>query len=73
MCVAFPGKIVSIDGGRAKVDFAGTMADVNVSMVEAQIGDYVLVHAGVALQTMGADEAESLADLFGELEETANG
>ena len=73
MCVAFPGRIVSIDGDRAKVDFAGTMANVNVSMVEARVGDYVLVHAGVALQTMGEDEAGALTDLFDELKEAVNG
>ena len=73
MCVAFPGRIASIEGDRAKVDFAGTVADVNVSMVEARVGDYVLVHAGVALQTMDETEAASLTDLFDELKEAAHG
>lgn len=71
MCVAFPGKIIEIEGVRAKVDFAGTLSDVNLSVVEAKIGDYVLVHAGMAIQTMCADEAESLTDLFGEVREAA--
>ncbi|WP_087065303.1 HypC/HybG/HupF family hydrogenase formation chaperone [Intestinibacillus massiliensis] len=72
MCVAFPGKILEITGGRARVDFAGTLADVSLAMVDARVGDYVLVHAGMAIQAMGVDEAESLADLFAEAEAAAH-
>lgn len=73
MCVAYPGKIISICGSRAKVDFSGSRADVNLSMVDAKVGDYVLVHAGMALQKMAAEEAESLTDLFDEIREAADG
>jgi hydrogenase expression/formation protein HypC len=69
MCVAYPGKVISTDGARAKVDFSGSLADVNISMVDAKVGDYVLVHAGLALQKMEAGEAESLRGLFRELRE----
>ena len=72
MCVAFPGKVLEIDGAAARVDFAGTVTAVNVSMVDARVGDYVLVHAGMALQTMGADEAASMNELFAELAEAAH-
>lgn len=72
MCVAFPGKILETDGARARVDFAGTVTEADVSMVDARPGDFVLVHAGMALQTMGADEAESLSALFEELAEAAH-
>ncbi|MCH3972577.1 MAG: HypC/HybG/HupF family hydrogenase formation chaperone [Oscillospiraceae bacterium] len=72
MCVAFPGRVLSIDGGRAKVDFSGSLTDVNVSLVDVKVGEYVLVHAGMALQTMGKEEAESLTDLFAEVREAAD-
>jgi hydrogenase expression/formation protein HypC len=72
MCVAFPGKILKITNQHAEVDFAGTMATVNVSMVDAKVGDYVLVHAGMAIETMQEDAAKDLVDLFREVEEEAH-
>ena len=56
MCLAIPGQITSIDVEldetfrQAKVSFGGIVKDVNLAMVpEARVGDYVLVHVGVAL------------------------
>jgi len=47
MCLAIPAKIMSLQGEKAQVDFGqGVLRDVNVSLVEAKLGDYVLVHAG---------------------------
>jgi hydrogenase expression/formation protein HypC len=59
MCLAYPGKVVKVDGDFARVDFGeGTIKEgVNVSLVEAKIGNYVLVHAGYAIQIV--DEAEA--------------
>ena len=69
MCVAIPGKITSIDGNTASVSFSGAEMNVNISMVDAEIGDYVLVHAGCAIEVMAEDKAEELISLFKELEE----
>lgn len=59
MCLAYPGKVIELDGDFGKVDFGGgTIKEgVNISLVEARIGDYVLVHAGYAIQIV--DEAEA--------------
>lgn len=63
MCLAVPGKVLSIDGGdpllrSGRVDFAGIVKYVNLSYVpEARIGDFVLVHVGFAISTV--DEAEA--------------
>jgi len=59
MCLAYPGKVVELDGDFARVDFGeGTIKEgVNVSLVQAKIGDFVLVHAGYAIQIV--DEAEA--------------
>jgi len=59
MCLAYPGKIVELDGDFARVDFGeGTIRDgVNVSLVQAKMGDYVLVHAGYAIQIVDETEA----------------
>ncbi len=54
---------MNVDGDFARVDFGeGTIRDgVNISLVEAKIGEYVLVHAGYAIQVV--DEAEALETL----------
>jgi hydrogenase expression/formation protein HypC len=59
MCLAYPGKVIQLNGDFAKVDFGeGTIKEgVNTSLVQAKIGDYVLVHAGYAIQIV--DEAEA--------------
>lgn len=63
MCLAVPGKLVSINGSdeafrSGRVDFAGIVKEVNLAYVpEAKLGDYVLVHVGFALTVV--DEAEA--------------
>ncbi|MGI6204849.1 MAG: HypC/HybG/HupF family hydrogenase formation chaperone [Anaerovoracaceae bacterium] len=69
MCVAIPGKIISKDGSHAKADFSGNIVDVNTGIIDAKVGDYVLVHAGIALEVMDKDRAEELIDLFREIDE----
>jgi hydrogenase expression/formation protein HypC len=72
MWLAVPGRVVSIIGEdpferMGSVDFGGIRKDVNLSFVpEADIGDYVLVHVGFALNTIDEDEA---ARVFQHLEE----
>ena len=69
MCIAMPGRVVSIDGQRAKADFNGNLVNINIGVVEPKVGDYVLVHAGCAIEVMNKDRAEELIDLFREIEE----
>lgn len=71
MCIAVPGKIISIDLPRAKADFNGNIVDVNVALIDPAVGDYVLVHAGCAIEVMAKDKALELIELFRELEELA--
>jgi hydrogenase expression/formation protein HypC len=69
MCLAVPGKVVSIDSSieelkMAKVDFGGLIKDICVQWVDANEGDYVLAHAGMAISMIDEMEAEqTLADL----------
>ncbi len=63
MCLAIPSKIVKIDNMIATVDVYGARRDVNLMLLpeEAAVGEYVLVHAGFALQKVDQDIAlESL-------------
>lgn len=68
MCVAIPGKVLSIEDGKAVVDFSGNQVKAYVGLVNAKPGDYVLVHAGCIIQTMKQQEAEELAALMEGLE-----
>ena len=69
MCVAYPGKILSIENHHARVDFTGSVVPVNISMVDVEPGDYVLVHAGMAIQKVETEEAQEWIALFRDLEE----
>ncbi len=68
MCIAVPGKVVSIGQGRAKVNFSGNIVEADVRLVNAKVGDYVLVHAGCAIEVMRESQAVELADLLKEIE-----
>ena len=68
MCIAIPGKIISVEAQSAKVDFSGNIVNVNVGLIQPKVGQYVLVHAGCAIEVMEKDKAEELIDLFAELE-----
>ncbi|PLX45207.1 MAG: HypC/HybG/HupF family hydrogenase formation chaperone [Deltaproteobacteria bacterium] len=72
MCVAVPGKIISIDEElMATVDFGGSSRDVSISLLEdAAVGEYVIVHAGFALHKVDTKEAEqTIALMAGILDE----
>ena len=50
MCLAIPGKIIKINKETALADFFGIQKEINVSLVEVKVGDYVIVHAGFAIE-----------------------
>lgn len=72
MCLAVPGCVVAwIDReppfANATVEFAGVRRQVNMALVpEAREGDYVLVHAGVAISCIDAEEAQSVLETLRE-------
>lgn len=70
VCLAIPGKILALDKKTqsAIVDYgSGTRRNANVSLVKVKIGDYVLVHAGFAIQVLDKKEAEETLALFREM------
>ena len=78
MCLAVPGKIVEVrEGGdytrSGKVDFGSVLREVNLAFVpEANVGDYVVVHVGVALSKVDEEEARTVFEYLrslGELDE----
>lgn len=65
MCLAIPAKITKINGFVAEVDFAGNTKEVNITLTpEAKIGDYVLLHAGYAIQVIDDQSAEEIFEAW---------
>jgi hydrogenase expression/formation protein HypC len=76
MCLAIPGKVLSIESGSDEifrmgvVSFDGINREVNLAMVpEAKVNDYVLVHVGVAIQILDEEEAMKTMEYLKELNE----
>jgi hydrogenase expression/formation protein HypC len=68
MWLAIPARVMSLEGSKANVDFGqSVLRDVNVSLVEAKVGDYVLVHAGYAIQVLEEKEALETLRLWNEI------
>ena len=68
MCLAIPAKVLEKTGNNAKVDFGdGTKRDVNISLVDVRLGDYVIVHAGFAIQVLDKKDAEESLKLWAEI------
>ena len=68
MCLAIPGRILELDGAYARVDFGGVRRRIGTALTpDAAIGDYVLVHAGMAIQIVDVEEAERTLTLIREV------
>ena len=70
MCLAIPGKVIAIDAStnHATVDYGeGTTRTANISLVTVHVGEYVLVHAGFAIQVLDEREAKETLELFREM------
>jgi hydrogenase expression/formation protein HypC len=65
MCLAIPALIVSVEGNSANVDFGqNVLRSVNISLVNAKVGDYVIVHAGYAIQIVKEEEAKETLKIW---------
>lgn len=69
MCVAAPGKIIEINDNKATIEYSSNKTTASLGIVDAKIGDWVLVHAGLVIQVLPDDEAEYMVNLFKDLEE----
>ena len=78
MCLAVPGKIVSIDEKdpvvrSGRVEFGGIVKEVSLACVpEAKIGDYVIVHAGFALNVLDEEQARITLDYLQQISELSD-
>ena len=68
MCLAIPGKVISREGDMGKIDFGGGVSrEANLSLVDVDIGEYVIVHAGFAIQKLDDEEAMETLGTWKEL------
>ena len=68
MCLAVPAKIIEIKDALAKVELSGVTKDVSLMLLpEAKVGDYVLVHAGFAMQIVEERDAQETKALLAEM------
>ena len=67
MCLAIPGKIIEINKEKelAVIDYGnGTKRKANISLLDVNLNDYVLVHAGFAIQKVDPKEAQETLEMF---------
>jgi len=73
MCLAIPMRITETDGFNATVEVEGISTRANVSLVDKPApGDYVIIHAGFAIEKLDKQEAAKRIELFNELGMTAD-
>ncbi len=72
MCLAVPALVQSIDGDYAQVDFGGASKKVCVTLLpELEVGEYVIIHTGYAIEKMKPEEAKKTLALFEEMAQMA--
>lgn len=68
MCLAVPAKVIHLEGQRALVEIGGVVREAYTMLVpQLTVGDYVLLHAGFAIQTLNEAEAQETLDLLSQL------
>lgn len=70
MCLSVPAKVVEVSKNMGRVEVGGTVREISMDLCpEARIGDYVLIHAGFAIQQLDQEEAEETLKLLRQLTE----
>jgi hydrogenase expression/formation protein HypC len=74
MCLGVPGKVVSVDGLMAVVDFWGVRREVHLEIVDQPVepGDYILNHVGYAIRRIPLEEIDATLALYSELFQASN-
>jgi len=68
MCVAIPAKILSIDGETARIELAGAQREASLALLEdAAVGDWVIVHAGFAIEKITEEDAQQTFEMLREI------
>ncbi|MCD4772729.1 MAG: HypC/HybG/HupF family hydrogenase formation chaperone [Bacteroidales bacterium] len=70
MCLSIPAKVESIDGDMALVSVGGSKYNASLQMLDdVQVGDYILLHTGFAIQKISKEDAEETLKIFEEFDD----
>jgi hydrogenase expression/formation protein HypC len=73
MCLSIPARIISIDGTMAEVNAGGAIFKAGLHIIEnAKVGDYILLHAGFAIQIISAKDAAETLRILEEMNNSLN-
>lgn len=73
MCLAVPGKVIEINEKKAVVDMSGVKLETCLNLLEdVKINDYVIIHAGFAIEKLSQEEADERLKIFKEIEDSLN-
>jgi len=73
MCLSVPAQIIKIDGQMADVSIGGALFKAGLQMVEnVRVGDYILLHAGFAIQKISEEDALETIKLLKEMDDLEN-
>jgi hydrogenase expression/formation protein HypC len=67
MCLAIPAKVLEVRGKEASVDFGGVRRNVKVDLVTVKPGEYVIVHAGYAIEVLSEEDARETLKILEEM------
>jgi len=68
MCLAIPAKVIKIDGKLAEVEIEGVKRQADLHLVEdVRVNDYILLHAGFAIEKVSSDDAKETLRLLKEM------
>lgn len=68
MCVGLPAKVMNLKNGRAVVDASGARKEISAELLnDLEPGDYVMVHAGVAIARIRGNDQDEMDDLIDDL------
>jgi hydrogenase expression/formation protein HypC len=74
MCLGIPGKVIEMKDKSSLVEIMGVSREVSLELLKGiNVGDYVLIHAGCAIQKIDEEEAINTLSIFKELKELTNG
>ena len=69
MCLAVPMRVLKIEKDKATVELGGVEREISIQLMDnVKIGDYVIVHAGFAIQKLDEEEAEKTLEVFRKME-----
>jgi hydrogenase assembly chaperone HypC/HupF len=66
MCLTIPAKVISLEKGKAMVDFVGKKQKVDTQLTKVKVGDYVIVSNGFVIKKVSVEEAEEILKVLNE-------